>query len=314
MKTFKNISLTLLVIVGLMGCSQVSFDEPTIKKGEKIESTTTISELMSNYMVSPDLFTADPMDAGEPLVINGVVTSTDIEGNVYKYIAVQELFDDGTKGNSIRISIDASGISSLYPIGQRVSVTLNDLYIGKYGESPQIGIYYKRPSDARVSPGAIPMPIARQKIIPYGNADKSLVVADTMTIAQIIAAPRESMHYRLVCIKNAWFTGKGFSFGSTTNLSSADQIFAPGTNGIGFPQSREIQDGTTTIGIPVATSEYARFAQQKLPATTYKGDITVIVAWYRSSNTGNYQLTLRTLGDLGTGFDGYLNSIGYTRK
>ncbi|MFT3753847.1 MAG: DUF5689 domain-containing protein [Paludibacter sp.] len=66
----------------------------------------------------------------------------------------------------------------------------------------------------------------------------------------------------------------------------------------------------------IATSEFANFAQHRLPAATYKGNITVIVSWYRdkASNDGNYQLTIRTLGDLGKGFDGYLSSVNYTRK
>lgn len=257
-------------------------------------------------MTTAGYFTADRIQEQAQLVINGIVTSTDIEGNIYKYIAIQE---DG--GEAIRVSVDASGISSLYPVGQRVSVILNDLYIGKYGESPQIGIYYERPKDGRISPGAIPMPIARQRIIAYGNPVPEDVVADTMTIAEILAAPRSKMDYRLVCIKNASFTGKGFDYGLPVTLSAKDRIFAPGTNGIGFPQTREIIDATGSIAI--ATSEFAKFAQQPLPGSTYSGDITVIASWY-STGSGAYQLTLRTLSDLGKGFDGYLNQINYTRK
>jgi len=262
-------------------------------------------------MISPEFFTADRINSNKDLVINGIVTSTDIEGNVYKYIAVQE---ETPNGQAIRISIDASGISSIYPLGQRVSVILNDLFIGKYGDSPQVGVYYLRPKDGRISPGSIPMPIARQKIIPYGEPEPKAVVADTMTIAKILASPRENMHYRLICIKNAWFTGKGFDYGSPATIPEKDKIFAPGTGGIGYPQSREIRDDTGSS--IVATSEFARFAQHKLPASSYKGHITVIASWYRdkASVAGNYQLTLRTLGDLGKGYDGYLNSVNYKRQ
>jgi len=309
--TFK-ILIAATALLAFVSCSQYNMEpESGLSRGVKINSTITIAELRSTYMTSPELFTADRISSNNQLVINGIVTSTDIEGNVYKYIAVKEETPDG---QAIRISVDASGISGVYPIGQRVSVILNDLCIGKYGDSPQVGIYYLRPKDGRISPGVIPMEIAREHIIAYGEPAPEAVVADTMTIAQILAAPRESMHYRLVCIKNAWFTGKGFDFGKPATLADKDKIFAPGTNGIGYPQSREIQDGTgSTV---VATSEYARFAQQRLPAATYKGNITVIVSWYKDKATsaGNYQLTLRTLGDLGAGFDGYLNSINYKRQ
>lgn len=311
MKTTFKIAITATLMIALVSCSQYEFEpESGMTKGEKIESTITIAELRSVYMTSPEFFTSDRITSNNQLVINGIVTSTDKEGNVYKYIAVKE---EMPNGRSLRVSIDASGISSLYPIGQRVSVVVNDLCIGKYGDSPQLGIYYSRPKDGRISPGAIPMPIARKKIIPYGEPDPLAVKADTMTIAQILAAPRDEMHYRLVCIKNAWFTGKGFDFGQPATIAEKDKIFAPSTNGIGYPQSREIQDGTgSTV---VATSEYAKFAQHRLPASTYKGNITFIVSWYRdkASAAGNYQLTLRTLGDLGIGFDGYLSAVNYTR-
>jgi hypothetical protein len=313
MKNTFKISVAAAALFAFVGCTQYNMEpESGLSKGVKINSTITVSDLRTTYMKSAELFTADRITADKQLVINGIVTSTDIEGNVYKYIAVKE---ETPNGQSIRISVDASGISGLYPIGQRVSVIMNDLCIGKYGDSPQVGIYYTRPKDGRISPGAIPMEIAREHIIPYGEPEPEAVVADTMTIAQIIAAPRETMHYRLVCIKNVWFTGKGFdSRNNPVAISTIEQIFAPTTNGIGYPQSREIQDGTGSVA--VATSEFARFAQQRLPAATYKGNITVLVSWFKDkpANAGNYQLTIRTLGDLGTGFDGYLSSINYTRQ
>ncbi len=310
MKIFNKTTILAVLSLAVVSCSQTDFEPLEMTKGEKKATTITVADLMSTYMTSPEFFTADRITFANELVINGIVTSTDIEGNVYKYIAIQE---ETPNGRAIRVSVDASGISALYPIGQRVSVVMNNLCIGKYGDSPQVGIYYTRPKDGRISPGAIPMPIARQQIIAYGDAEPSAVVADTMTISEILAAPRESLHYKLVCIKGAWFTGKGYDFGKPAIIPEKDKIFAPGTGGIGYPQSREIQDGTGSI--VVATSEFAKFAQKPLPASTYKGSITVLVSWYRDkeANAGNYQLTLRTLGDLGSGFNGYLTSINYTR-
>lgn len=310
MKRFNKTIITAIVLLAFVSCSQNSFEPLEMTKGEKVESTTTVAYIMTNFMVDPAFFTADRISSTNQLVINGIVTSTDIEGNVYKYITIQEEIPNG---KVLRVSIDASGISALYPVGQRVSVILNDLCIGKYGDSPQVGVYYKRPKDDRLSPGAIPMPIAREQIIAYGDAEPSAVVADTMKISEILAAPRETMHYKLVCIKDVWFTGKGYDYGKPAVIPEKDKIFAPGTGGIGYPQSREIQDETGSI--VVATSEFAKFAQRPLPASTYKGNITVLVSWYRDkeANAGNYQLTLRTLGDLGSGFNGYLTSINYTR-
>lgn len=308
MKNILNITIAASLLLVFTGCSQTEFEpESGLVKGEKIESTISIADLKTNYMTSSEQFTADRITSDNQIVINGIVTTTDIEGNIYKYVAIQE---ETAGGQAIRVSVDASGISSILPIGQRVSIVVNDLCIGKYGESPQIGVYFVRSKDAQISPGAIPMPIARECVTPYGEPDPVAVVADTMTIAEILAAPRAEMDYKLVCIKNAWFTGRGYEFGAPATIANKDKIFAPGTNGIGFPQSREIQDGTGSAAI--STSEYAKFAQHPLPASTYKGNVTAIVSWYRKgTSAGSYQLTLRTLRDLGSGFDGYLRSVNY---
>ncbi|MDR2824575.1 MAG: DUF5689 domain-containing protein [Prevotellaceae bacterium] len=312
MKKIILINTIFAALLAFSACSQSSFDDmKNFPMGEKVPSTISIAELKTRYMsVTSDKFTAERIVSEHPLVINGIVTSTDIEGNVYKYIALQE---EG--GEAIRISLDASGLASLLPIGQRISVTVNNWCIGKYGDSPQIGTYYIRPKDGRLSPGAIPMPVARNKIVRYGLPDVSAVVADTMTIAQMISKTQSELDYRLICIKNAHFTGQGFDYGAPANIASeSDKIFAPGTNGIGFPQSRVIDDGSGKITV-IATSEYALFSKYPLPASTYVGNITAIVSWYsdRTDRAGNYQLTLRTLSDLGAGFEGYLKSVNYTK-
>jgi hypothetical protein len=161
----------------------------------------------------------------------------------------------------------------------------------------------------RIEPGRMPRLIADRSIIAYGMPEPSAVVADTMTLAQIKAAG-PAVYNKLVCIKGAWFTGKGANFGVPATISVSDQIFAPSTNGIGFPQSREIQDGSG-VSMFISTSEYSKFATRRLPASTIKGNITAIVGWYNdrdatiSSSKVYHQLTLRSIRDLGKGFESY---------
>ena len=137
-------------------------------------------------------------------------------------------------------------------------------------------------------------------------------VVDTVTITQIRNSGPE-MYGKLVCIKNAFFTGNGSGSGTLTSkpapLPVTAQIFAPPTDGIGYPQSREIQDGTGSVF--VSTSEYSKFATYKLPAATMKGNITAIVGYYNDKDATidatkiYHQLTLRSLSDLGKGFERY---------
>jgi len=134
MKTiFKTIAI--IAITSFASCTQWGEFEPARETvGEKIEATTTIAELRANFMdTSFVFFGANRIISDSLLVINGIVTSTDIEGNIYSYIVIQE---EHAGGQAIRVSIDMRGLAVTYPLGQRVAVITNGLYIGQFGQSP----------------------------------------------------------------------------------------------------------------------------------------------------------------------------------
>lgn len=333
MKKLNIIGAIALFTALLSGCAQTDFDamDPNKLMGDSLITTTTISQLLSGFMTNNDqytdtvskkagLFTADFISTDTTdMVINGIVTSSDIEGNIYKYIIVQE---EKPNGQALKISIDAGSLSGIYPLGQRVSVRCNGLYIGKYAQSPQLGIRYVNGEKFktnlttglityRIEPGRIPLPIAKQHIIAYGLPHPEAVKPDTMTITQILNSG-PTLYNKLVCIKNAFFTGNGADYGLPAIIANpSDFIFAPSTNGVGFPQSREIKDGTGSIF--VSTSEYAKFATYALPPSSNRGNITAIVAWYNDKDVSlvsgkiYHQLTLRSISDLGKGFESYLS-------
>lgn len=305
MKSFKII--VSVAVLALVSCNQVEFEniDPAAYLGEKVPSTISIADLKSQYATSTGLFTADQVDDRD-VVVNGIITSTDVEGNVYKYFTIQEEIPGG---QALKVSIDVSGLSGIYPLGQRVSVRASDLYIGKYAESVQLGVYYYNTERSRVEPGRMPKLISDKAVVAYGMPDPAAIVADTMTIAEIRASGAEMVN-KLVCIKDAYFTGKGANFGLPATIPAAERIFAPSTNGVGYPQSREIKD-PSGASIFISTSEYAKFATKPLPATSVKGNITAIIGWYNDRDTQlsttkiYHQLTIRRLSDLGKGFEAY---------
>jgi len=333
----QNIIAGLVVSAALLtACTKTEYNAIPVSQllGDSLPTTISIHKLDSLYNTSLDVYT-DTLNKNAGLftvrlipedttymVINGVITSSDVEGNIYKYIVIQEL---GKDGQAIKISIDAGSLSGIWPVGQKVSVKLNGLYLGKYAQSFQIGTRFvnldKIKLDTlhhkniyRIEPGRIPLPIAMQAIHAYGMPNANLIKTDTMTIAQIRQSGM-SMVNKLVCIKNAYFTGRGADYGlPATIIKDADYIFAPSTGGIGYPQSREIQDGSG-FSIFISTSEYSKFATYKLPTSNYRGNITSIVGWYNdkdvpfSQSKIYYQLTMRGLFDLGKGFEGYHQEI-----
>ncbi|MBP1637858.1 MAG: hypothetical protein H6Q18_647 [Bacteroidetes bacterium] len=300
-------SIIAATTVIFTGCNQNKYDPIPVDKlmGVELKATSTIEKLKADFLQSNSLFSADTIKSSDDVIIKGIVTSSDVEGNVYKYLVVQE---EGAKAQAIKISIDAGSLSGIYPLGQRVAIKCNGLLLGNYAQSPQLGIYYYNTEKKRVEPGRMPKYLADKNIFAYGMPVPNAVVADTMTIAQIKAAG-SPLFNKLVCIKNAFFTGKGAYSGKPTLITDAEMIFAPSTNGVGYPQSREIQDGTGSIF--VSTSEYSNFAKKPIPVSTMKGNITAIVGFYNdkdatlSSSKIYHQLTLRSLNDLGKGFEAY---------
>ena len=327
MKKLNIVGILGLAAALLAGCNQVDFNPIPQSQllGDSIPTTFTIAQLRASFTTNRDaysdttnsnggLYTANLIDTTKEVVISGYITSSDVEGNIYKNIVIQE-----KNGQAMKISINAGSLSGIYPLGKHVWFRCNGLYLGKYGEAAQIGTNYtnttkmiikKSTNDTiyRTEPGRIPLPIAQAHIHAYGLPDPTIIKADTMTISQIRAISidkRDTLINKLVCIKNAYFTGAS----AGVSLSGSDLIFAPSTNGAGYPQSRDITDGTGTIVI--ATSEFAKFAQYALPSSMYRGNITVIVGWYRNymDTSGDWQLTLRGMFDLGKGYEGYHTQI-----
>lgn len=329
MKTKHSLIVILSVLMAFTACMQTEFDGMPLQQltdAERWETTHTIQQLIdefstgqSDYPVrsnsgDKDLFRVDTIRrGGTPVVVSGRVVSSDIEGNIYKNLTIQD-----NTGMGLKISIDVSSSSAVYPVGQLIHIKCNGLIIGKYGDMFQLGsLFYNNNSDDRkkgYEPGRIPYLLFKEKVQIDGLPDKSKIVIEEMTIAEIRASGRE-VHSKIVKIKDAYFTGYGMVNFDRKKLTPAEMFFGlPKPSITGVPVSREISDDTG--GINIATSEYARFADKPLPASTIKGDIIVIVGWYWDNaryDDEHWQLTLRSIGDLGTGFEDYLTQINYKK-
>lgn len=301
MKYFNHIlSIALLLTLGLFAAC--STDPVLLDDSEPLAPTHTIEQFLIDYTtpgsaltpVRNDCYSAHMIpEDGADIIISGRVVSDDSGGNIYKYITIQDLTNPKI---GLKVSIDASGISSIYPIGSIVSIRCNGLVIGRYADMYQLGGSYFNNNNPGFEPGRMPFKLFREKSVVPGLPNIGEIKIDTLTIAQINqAATDRTLHSRIVCIKDVWFNQK--SQGAA--ISSDQLIFAPGTGGIGYPQSRDIQDAAGNT-VSIASSEYARFANVKIPTAEYKGTVIAIVGWYknRTDRAGNVQLTIRSLNDL----------------
>ncbi len=319
----KNILFVIAIAIFTVACNQTEFDAVEARQltdSERWKTTHTIQELIKDFSVGKtdypvrsnsgdkDLFRVDTIrSGGDPIIISGRIISSDEEGNIYKYIIIQE----EETGMALKISVDAGSLSGVMPVGQLIHVKCNGLVIGKYADMYQLGVlYYNDNKDDRkkgYEPGRIPYVQFKLNSQLDGMPDASKIIVQDITIEELKNSDRK-MHSRLVRIKNAYFTGKGQVNFNNVQLPANHLFFGlPKPSVTGVPISREISDGTGTIYL--STSEYARFASAPLPDKSLKGDIVVIVGWYadnaRYYDSDSWQLTLRSLKDLGAGFESY---------
>ena len=302
----KNIykwALASVVAVAMSGCAKF---EPlpenvgviTEAEADALASNTmSIAEFKTTFDVKDSLFTINYVDTESDLYVRGRVITTDESGNIYKYLVMQ----DTHTGDALKVSVDAGSLSGAIPMGQEIMINCKGLVMGRYADMVQLGVETYNTSKSRIEPGRIPYTDFMARVQFVGVPDVNKIICETMTIAELDSLIDDATLYgRLVRINNVHFTGLG---DDGEKLKEADKIFAPstynGTYNVGYPQARQIADASNKVAY-ISTSEYARFADTKLPASNVWGDVVAIVGYYKdkADRDGELQLTIRSLGDL----------------
>jgi len=331
MKNLKYL-IGLLVMTALTACH--TYDEPTthsyVEEGspEEWTATMTIDAFLNNPAYFSEfgnvekypprarsysgastsgtnlgLFSVEDISAD--IIIVGRIVSTDVSGNIYKNIYIQ---DCEKPDYGIKIGIDAGSIGGMYAIGQKIAFKLKGLAIGKYAKMPQIGVpYYNNAKEGLDNPakagweiGRIPLSIFTEHVQMIGRPEPAKIIVKEMKIEDIKATATDYKNVallssRLVRISNisfvpyTWDTYGRLSALSGTYACSTDpnaNTFAPTTGGIGYPQSRCFGSPTDTLAI--GTSEYSKFACAPLPSDEYRGSVTGMVSFYYDN--GAYDL------------------------
>lgn len=126
---FKFISLIALLPLLLMSsCVKDKFDAPDNGGclDEGLERNITIAAFKS-------LYNGVPVEITDDFIIEGVVVSSDKEGNFFKELVIQ----DETGG--ILLIIDQNNLHTDYPAGRKVYIKTKSLYLSDYGGLIQLG-------------------------------------------------------------------------------------------------------------------------------------------------------------------------------
>lgn len=287
------------------------------------------------------LFSIDTLPTNGPgIYIRGRVVTDDYGGNFYKTLVIQQTKDWTTGADidqqNLRISVDMGSAGGMFQQGQEIIIRCNGLAIGRYANQPQLCIpsnnnnIYASSATQKVgwAPGRIPSARFRKATRLIGAPDKSKLVYETMSLAELdnkylskyedVVGARE-IDGRLVKITDVHFTGEYDNYGAIaacTHYSGGDTAtvgnpeldanactFGPTTKNVGYPQSRYVKDASKTHKVLVSTSEYAKYAYYYLPAAKYVGSITGVLSYYMDNGNydpdgGEWSISPNDMGDI----------------
>ncbi len=270
----KYIGLLLTILsVGMVGC-QDEFDAPGIKVPEAtMTPNATILEVKTKYWSDETNYidTIGLNENGERIIVSGRVVSSDMTGNIYKNLVIQD------ETAALTLSINQSGLYNKYRVGQEIVLDVTGMYIGKYSGLQQLG-FPEYAEGYGWQATFMPYEFFQMHSELNGLPEPSKVDTLTVTLSSLPTNPEGLRKYQsqLVRLNNVHFDGGG-------NLSYTD---AHKENA-----NRTLIDAEGNT-ITVRNSGYATFWSQKLPEGN--GDVVGILSYFSSSG---WQLLLRSTND-----------------
>ncbi len=283
MRYLKTLVTALLCTAALTSCMDGDWDTPKIDESPFGNNTIveknvmTIAELKAKY--SSVFFNSNNSlkQITDSVQIKGRVIGNDIGSNIYNNVAI----DDGT--GAILVCISQGGLYAYLPVGQEILIDLKDLYVGGYGQQPEIGMPYTNAKGSTYV-SRMSRTLWQQHFRAIGAADASKVKAEAFDLSKA----QDADYLKANCGKLMTISGVTFekADGKTT--------FAPDSEKDAANCVSRGLTGISTNSVVVRTSAYADFAASKLP--TGKVNITGVFTRYRNV----WQILLRTSSDIET--------------
>lgn len=250
----------------LSSCSDDYGQPPVYSPVSNLEANTTIADLKAAYWdAGSDSYarivgnlnevTGKLLDASQHVVVKGRVTTSDLPGNIYQSIVIED------ETGAITISTSATKLYQKYAMGQEALIDVTGLAIGKYHGLMQIG--------ASNDSGSETTRMTEEALVDHmqanGLPDSKAIPPTTVTIAELNAAKA---------------TAEGLMKWQSRRITIEDVSFVEA----GMP----FADGTTTTNRYIVDSNRQRiylrnsgrcdFSGDILPGGT--GSVTAILSYY----------------------------------
>jgi len=244
------------------------------------EANTTISQIRKDYSTAISNSSYELVNSDK--IIEGIVVANDISGNIYQYIYIQGLDDDGTikKEGGIGVGIKGLGcLYTIYPVGQKIRINLKGLYVGGYGNSPRIGMPYINTNGA-MRMGPMTLNMMKEHIMKVGTAQPEVADAKLITANDLNAGNIANITPMLVKMENCTISDVGWPYAHWE------------VGGDTYSEYHDIKINGTNVKQLLYTSTSATFAGDTIQAG--KKTIYGLLNRYSSS----YQLSIRSLDDI----------------
>lgn len=231
---------------------------------------TTISDLKN--VLYPELFQSTSKynyqytRVNDDIYIRGRIVSNDESGNVYKNIAIQD------ETGCILIGVNATGLYSCLPMGQKVLLSLKGLDFGAYSNMPEIGMAYEN-SNYGLQLGRISEKTFEQHIHLIGNPDPTVILPEALTESQLKGLTATD-YPRYVVLRDVTFADGGKPYAPTD----------------GATEDRYVSLGSQQVDCRM--SSYANFSGDTIP--TGKVDVIGLLTLYGTTK----QLLVRVADDI----------------
>ncbi len=276
-----TIAIALLsLIILLTGCKKYNEPEYSIPKYTGKPANRTIADIKAAY--DPEKGTYDSVwTAASDFIVDAVVVSSDEGGNFYKAIVVQD------ETGAIEIEVNASGLYTMYGVGQRVLIDCKGLCVdisGKKISGLKYG-YYRlgwiyRDAVGQINGNDFSKFVTRDSLPNPANAVPMEVNASNVaTLSATAKLQNDPNVCKLVRLKNCMFSPSDVGKPLSEELTSTDR------------QLWSI-DGVPVTAFTVRTSNYSKIRGIKIPDGPC--DLIGILSKYGQT----YQLELRIDSDM----------------
>lgn len=270
------------VILTLASCQKDNFDVPAPGANfdpAGIHATMTIQQFKDSFYYPNKTTIRDtpfliPM---HNIILSGIINADDKSGTFYKTLC----FQDATGG--MILNIEATYLYNDYPIGRRIFVKCDSLYLINYKGTLQLGAYRDYTTTSPSVGGVASTNLT--KVITKGKWG----LADSIPIKRYNLGSIQYVDPYVVQSTLIQLDSVEFQAGDTAS-TFADPI------GKQFG-TLHLEDCQGHIPLEISTSGYAGFAGTKPPKG--KGSVKGIFGLYQKYTTGGFrQLTIRDLTDL----------------